>query len=106
MESYIEKLKAAKAQVKSSQTDLKAATSADGKKKCGIALGEAKKALTELKNSAPKKDEVIKYKNKCRGVFSLPGISWDKNEAKEVPKEILETSRFKNAVRCKALVKA
>lgn len=118
-DDHDEKIKVAKVKVADAKEVLKDATSADAKKKAGIALGEAKKELADLKKAAPAKGsssgssgegkapaKEIKYKSTTKGKFVLPGIEFMPGKSIPVPADVMETKKFKHAVSLGVLKKS
>ena len=58
-----------------------------------------------IQKSDNKDSKDPKYKNKCVGVFVLPGIRWVGGETQPVPKDIRDMKKFKHAVKIGVLKK-
>lgn len=58
-----------------------------------------------------KEDEVteevapVKFKNMCKGDFTLPGLTWEKGQSLPVTDEMADSKKFKHAVKIGVLKK-
>ena len=92
----------AEEKVAAAKKAIEVATSADAKKKAGLALKEAKKELAAVKKANTKQ---AKYNNTCKGEFVLPGMRWGAGKSEPVPDDVAKSKKFKHAVKIGVLKK-
>lgn len=69
----------------------------------GTGTGAGK--TTKTPGPKPKTPKPVKYKNTCKGAFTMLGMIWKSGESLPVSDDIAKTKKFKHAVSLGVLVK-